>query len=131
VAHSIENRVLTISRHDCRMQDAARQYAAIRAGHHAALYRLLLDGAAEGRLLPPGTEGAIGRAEACYDGNPEATALLHEMNLAVFRLRQFRFTGDEAACRDQREALARLAGKWFYHAPLHHVAALLPPEGEA
>ena len=46
------------------MQDAAQDHAAIRAGHHAALYHLLNAGAAADRLLPPGTEGAIGRAEA-------------------------------------------------------------------
>jgi hypothetical protein len=113
------------------MQVSAQQSAAMRAGHHAALYRLLLVGAAEDRPIPPGTEGAIGRAELSYDGNAEATALLREMNLAVFRLRQFRLAADEAACRDQRETLARLAAEWLYQAPLHHVAALLLPEGEA
>jgi hypothetical protein len=113
------------------MQDAAQQSAAMRAGHHAALYHLLIAGAASARLLPPGTEGAIGRAEACYDGNAEATALLREINLATFRLRQSLLAGDGEACRAQRETLARLAAEWLYHAPLSHVAALLPPEGEA
>ena len=110
------------------MQDA--HHAALRAGHHAALYRLLLAGA-EDRLIPPGTEGAIGRAQACYDEDERASALLREINLAVFRLRQFRLAGAEEECRAQREALARLAGEWLYHAPLHHVAELLPPEGMA
>ena len=113
------------------MQDAAQPPETMRAGRHAALYHLLLAGAAEDCPLPPGTEGAIGRAEACYDGNRDATALLREMNLAVFRLRQYRLAGAEAECRSQRETLARLAGEWLYHAPLHHVAELLPPEGEA
>lgn len=113
------------------MQDAAQQKAATLAGHHAALYRLLLAGAASDRLLPPGTEGAICRAEACYDGNAEATALLREMNLAAFRLRQSLLAGSDEDCRAQREALARLAAEWLYHAPLSHVAELLPAEGEA
>jgi hypothetical protein len=112
------------------MQDAAQQRAATRAGHHAALYRLLA-GAAADRLLPPGTDGAIGRAQTHYDGNPEATALLREVNLAVFRLRQSLLAGAEAECRAQREALSRLAGLWLYHAPLFHVAELLPAEGMA
>jgi hypothetical protein len=113
------------------MQHAAQQEAATRAGHHAALYRLLVAGAAGGRLIPAGTEGAIGRAEAQYDGNADATKLLREVNLAVFRLRQSLLAGDEADCRAQRETLSRLAEAWLYHAPLFHVAALLPPEGEA
>jgi hypothetical protein len=112
------------------MQDAAKQSAATRAGHHAALYRLLTAGAVD-RLLPPGTEGAIGRAQAHYGGNPEAEALLREMNLAVFRLRQSLLAGAEADCRTQREALSRLASLWLYHAPLLHVAELLPAEGIA
>ena len=113
------------------MQDAAEQENAIRAGRHAALYQLLLSGAASDRLLPSGTEGAIGRAQICYDDNPQASALLREINLAVFKLRQFLLAGDEAECRAQRETLVRLADAWLYHAPLHHVAALLPAEGEA
>jgi hypothetical protein len=112
------------------MQDAAQQRAATRAGHHAALYRLLTAGAAD-RPLPPGTEGAIGRAQTDYDADPEAAALLCEMNLAVFRLRQSLLAGAEADCRAQREALSRLAGLWLYHAPLFHVAELLPAEGIA
>jgi hypothetical protein len=112
------------------MQEAARQRAAICAGHHAALYRLLTAGAVA-RLLPPGTEGAIGRAQAHYDGHPEAEALLCEINLAVFRLRQSLLAGDEADCRAQREALSSLADSWLYHAPLFHVAELLPAEGIA
>jgi hypothetical protein len=111
------------------MQDAA-YHATVRAGHHAALYHLLTAGAAD-RLLPPGTEGAIGRAQAHYDGHPEAEALLCEMNLAVLRLRQSLRAGAEAECEAQREALSRLAGLWLYHAPLFHVAELLPPEGMA
>ena len=112
------------------MQDAAR-HAAIRAGHHAALYRLLLAGAASERLIPAGTEGAIGRAETCYDEDPRASALLREINIVVFRLRQSLLAGDEDDCRAQRDMLGRLAGEWLYHAPLSHVARLLPPEGYA
>jgi hypothetical protein len=113
------------------MQDAAQQKAATCAGHHAALYRLLLAGAAEDRLIPAGTEGAIGRAEAQYDGNADAIELLREMNLAVFRLRQSLLAGAEEECRALRETLSRLAGLWLYHAPLFHVAELLPAEGTA
>jgi hypothetical protein len=114
------------------MQDAAQHRAAIRAGHHADVYRLLLSaGAGADRPLPSGTEGAIGRAQADYESNREAAALLCEINLAVFRLRQALLAGDEADCRAQRDALTRLAQAWLYHAPLHHVAALLAPEGEA
>jgi hypothetical protein len=113
------------------MQDADQQHAAIRAGHHAALYRLLMAGAAADRLLPPGTEGAIGRAQAHYDTDPEAAALLCEMNLAAFRLRQSLLIGAEEDIRAQREALSRLAGLWLYHAPLSHVAALMPAEAMA
>lgn len=113
------------------MQDADQQRAATRAGHHAALYRLLQAGAAADRLLPPGTEGAIGRAQSLYDGNPEAAALLCEINVATFRLRQSLLAGDDADCRAQRETLSRLADQWLYHAPLFHVAELLPPEGIA
>jgi len=112
------------------MQDAA-QHDARRAGHHAVLYRLLLAGAASDRLLPAGTEGAIGRAQACYDEDRAASALLREMNIAAFRLRQSLLAGDEADCRAQRELLGRLAGEWLYHAPLHHIAELLPSEGRA
>jgi hypothetical protein len=113
-----------------RMQDAALQRAAIRAGHHAALYRLLVAGA-DDRLLPPGTDGAIGRAQVDYDGNAEASALLREINLAVFRLRQSLLAGVEADCRAQREALSRLADAWLFQAPLLHIAELLPAEGMA
>ena len=112
------------------MQDIAQQSAVTRASHHAALYHLLTAGAAD-RLLPAGTEGAIGRAQVHYHGDPEAAALLCEMNVAVFRLRQSLLAGAEAECRAQREALSRLAGAWLYHAPLFHVAALLPAEGIA
>ena len=113
------------------MQDAAQHHAAIRAGHHAALYRLLLAGAASERLLPPGTEGAIGRAQACYADDRKASALLREMNIAAFRLRQSLLAGDDEDCRAQHALLGRLADEWLYYAPLHHVAELLPPEGMA
>jgi hypothetical protein len=112
------------------MQDTSQQRAETLASHHAALYRLLSEGAAD-RLLPPGTEGAIGRAQVHYDGHKEAEALLGEISLAVFRLRRSLLAGDEADCRAQRDHLGRLAGEWLYHAPLHHVAELLPAEGEA
>jgi hypothetical protein len=115
------------------MQDATiHQDAAIRAGHHAAVYcRLKAAAAAADRPLPRGTEGAIGRAQSDYHGDPEAAALLREINVAVFRLRQAILTGAEAETRAQRESLDRLAGAWLYHAPLHHVAELLPAEGAA
>jgi hypothetical protein len=112
------------------MQDAAHQRAAIRAGHHAALYRLLTAAAAD-RLLPPGTDGAIGRAQVDYDGNSEASALLREINVAVFRLRQSLLAGAEAECQVQREALSLLADAWLFQAPLFHIAELLPAEGMA
>jgi hypothetical protein len=114
------------------MQDAAHQRAAARAGHHAAVYHLIMAGAAAvDRPLPPGTEGAIGRAQTDYDEDLEAAALLREMNVAVFRLRQSILAGAEADIRAQRQALSRLAGAWLYHAPLFHVAALMPAEGTA
>jgi len=110
------------------MQDADQQRAAMRAGHHATLYRLLQAGAASDRLLPPGTEGAIGRAQDHYDSDPEAAALLREMNLTAFRLRQALLIGAEEDISAQRAALSRLADSWLYHAPLFHVAALMPAE---
>jgi hypothetical protein len=112
------------------MQDAPYRHASTRAGHHAALYHLLAAAAAD-RLLPPGTEGAIGRAQIHYDDNSEAARLLCEMNLAVFRLRQSLLAGADEDCRAQRATLSRLAGLWLYHAPLLHVAELLPAEGMA
>ena len=112
------------------MQEIAQPSAVTLASHHAALYRLLSEGAAD-RLLPAGTDGAIGRAQIHYDGHPEAEALLNEMSVSVFRLRQSLLAGDAAEGRAQRETLARLAAEWLYHAPLSHIAELLPPEGEA
>jgi hypothetical protein len=114
------------------MQDAAHQRAAARAGYHAAVYcRLKAAAAAGDHPLPRGTEGAIGRAQSDYHGDPEAAALLREINVAVFRLRQSILTGAEEAIRAQRETLDRLAGAWLYYAPLFHIAALLPAEGIA
>ena len=112
------------------MQEISQQGAETLASHHAVLYRLLSEGAAD-RLLPPGTEGAIGRAQVHYDGHKEAEALLDEMSVAVFRLRRSLLAGDEGDCCAQREHLGRLAGEWLYHAPLLHIAELLPPEGIA
>ena len=64
-------------------------------------------------------------------GDGEAVALLEKMNIAMFRLRQALLAGDEAAYQAQRSALKGLSAAWLYHAPLHKVAELLPPEGEA
>ena len=114
------------------MQDAVQQLAAARAGHHAAVYcRLTAAATAADRPLPRGTEGAIGRAQSDYHGEPEAAALLREMNVAVFRLRHAILTRAEAETQVQRDTLGRLAGEWLYFAPLFKVAELLLAEGIA
>ena len=61
----------------------------------------------------------------------DAVALLEQMNIAMFGLRQALLAGDEPAYQAARAALKRLSGAWLYHAPLHKVADLLPAEGEA
>jgi hypothetical protein len=113
------------------MHDQVHKHAAIRANRHAAVYHLLSVSAAQEGPLPLGTEGAIGRAQSDYDCESEAAALLREMNLAVFRLRQAQLAGADEDVRAQRAALGRLAEAWLYHATLLHIPELLPTEGEA
>ena len=108
--------------------------AAARAGLHEAVHRTLTNEAWSTRRPPaPGTDGTLGRAQFHYDclGDGEAVALLERMNVAMFRLRQALLASDEAAYQAQRQELKRLSAAWLYHAPLHKVADLLPPEGEA
>lgn len=110
------------------------EIAAARAGLHDAVYRTLKTEACSKQRPPaPGADGLLGRAQFHYDilGDGEAVALLEQMNIAIFRLRQALLAGDEAAYQAQRSALKKLSGAWLYHAPLHTVAGLLPPEGEA
>ena len=110
------------------------EIAAARAGLHDAVHRTLKTEAGSKQRPPaPGTDGVFGRAQFHYDclGDDEAVALLEQMNIAMFGLRQALLAGDEAAYRAARAALRRLAGAWLYHAPLHKVADLFPPEGEA
>ena len=110
------------------------EIAAARAGLHEAVHRTLATEARSTVRPPaPGTDGVLGRAQFHYDclGDGEAVALLEKMNIAMFRLRQALLVGDEAAYREQRSALKGLSAAWLYHAPLHKVADLLPPEGEA
>ena len=110
------------------------EIAAARAGLHEVVHRVLTTEARSTQRPPaPGTDGLFGRAQFHYDclGDGEAVTLLEQMNIAMFRLRQALLAGDEAAYRAQRAALKRLSGAWLYHAPLHRVADLLPPEGEA
>jgi hypothetical protein len=110
------------------------EIAAARAGLHEAVHRTLAT-EARSTARPPaqGTDGLLGRAQFHYDclGDGEAVALLEKMNLTMFRLRQALLTGDETAYREQRSALKGLSAAWLYHAPLHKVADLLPPEGAA
>jgi hypothetical protein len=110
------------------------EIAEARAGLHAVVHRTLATEARSRQRPPaPGTDGIFGRAQFHYDclGDGEAVALLEKMNLVIFRLRQALLSGDEAAYREQRSALKGLSAAWLYHAPLHKVAELLPPEGEA
>lgn len=110
------------------------EIAAARAGLHDAVQRTLAAEAASGARPPaPGTDGVIGRAQFHYDclGDCEAVALLEQMNLAIFRLRQALLAGAEADYQAQRRELKRLSGLWLYHAPLSRVAGLLPADGEA
>jgi hypothetical protein len=112
----------------------SEQIAAARAGLHAVVHQVLAAEARSTRGPPgPGTDGLFGRAQFHYDvlGDGEAVALLEQMNVAMFRLRQALLAGDEAAYQAQRSALRKLSAAWLYHAPLHKVAALLPAEGEA
>ena len=110
------------------------EIAAARARLHEAVHRTLAT-EARSTMRPPaqGTDGVLGRAQFHYDclGDDEAVALLEKMNLAMFRLRQALLAGDEAVYQEQRAALRGLSAAWLYHAPLHKVADLLPPEGMA
>ena len=108
--------------------------AAARAGLHESVHRALTREARSKQRPPaPGTDGVLGRAQFHYDclGDGDAVSLLEQMNIAMFRLRQALLAGDEAAYQAQRAQLKKLSGAWLYHAPLHKVAHLLPPEGEA
>jgi len=108
--------------------------AAARAGLHEAVHRVLaIEAHSTIRPPAPGTDGVIGRAQFHYDclGDGDAVALLEKMNVALFRLRQALLAGDEADYQAQRSALKGLSAAWLYHAPLHRVAELMPPEGEA
>jgi hypothetical protein len=110
------------------------EIAAARAGLHEAVHKTLANEAWSTTRPPaPGTDGVLGRAQFHYDclGDGDAVALLEQMNVTVFRLRQALLSGDETVYQDQRRELKRLSAAWLYHAPLHKVAELLPPEGEA
>jgi hypothetical protein len=110
------------------------EIAAARAGLHEAVHRALTTEACATQRPPaPGTDGVFGRAQFHYDclGDGDAVALLEQMNIAMFGLRQALLAGDEAAYQAARAALRRLSGAWLYQAPLHRVAELLPAEGEA
>jgi hypothetical protein len=119
------------------MQGADNQMdeiAAARAGLHDAVHRALTTEARSKQRPPaPGTDGVFGRAQFHYDclGDDEAVALLEQMNIAMFRLRQALLAGDEASYQAQRSALRKLSGAWLYQAPLHKVADIFPSEGEA
>lgn len=110
------------------------EIATARAGLHDAVHRTLKTEACSKQRPPAaGTDGLLGRAQYHYDclGDGDAVALLEQMNIAMFRLRQALLAGDEAAYQAQRAQLRKLSGAWLYHAPLHKVADLLSPEGEA
>ncbi len=110
------------------------EIAAARAGLHEAVHRTLKsESTSQQRPPAPGTDGVLGRAQFHYDclGDGDAVALLERMNIAMFRLRQALLAGDEATYRAQRSELKKLSNAWLYQAPLHKVADLLPPEGEA
>ena len=110
------------------------EIAAARAGLHEFVHRVLATEARSTQRPPAtGTDGLFGRAQFHYDclGDCDAVALLEKMNIAMFRLRQALLASDEAEYQAQRSALKGLSAAWLYHAPLHKVADLLPPEGEA
>lgn len=110
------------------------EIAAARAQLHDSVHRVLATEAHSTQRPPsPGSDGVIGRAQFHYDclGDGDAVALLEKMNIAMFRLRQALLAGDEADYQAQRSALKGLSAAWLYHAPLHRVADLMPPEGEA
>lgn len=110
------------------------EIATARAGLHDAVHRTLKTEACSKQRPPAaGTDGLLGRAQYHYDclGDGDAVALLEQTNIAMFRLRQALLAGDEAAYQAQRAQLRKLSGAWLYHAPLHKVADLLSPEGEA
>ena len=110
------------------------EIAAARAQLHQCVHHVLATEAHSTQRPPaPGTDGAIGRAQFHYDclGDGDAVALLEKMNIAMFRLRQALLAGDEADYQAQRNALKGLSAAWLYHAPLHKIAEMMPPEGEA
>jgi hypothetical protein len=110
------------------------EIAAARAELHDKVHRILATEARSTVRPPtPGADGVFGRAQFHYDclGDGDAVALLEKMNIAIFCLRQALLAGDEAGYQAQRAALKGLSAAWLYHAPLHRVAELLPPEGEA
>ncbi len=110
------------------------EIAAARARLHDSVHRTLAREARPTQRPPAaGADGILGRAQFHYDclGDGESVALLERMNVAMFRLRQALLAGDEAAYQAQRAELKRLAAAWLYQAPLHKVADLFPPEGEA
>jgi hypothetical protein len=110
------------------------EIAAARAGLHDMVHRTLtIEACSKQRPPAPGSDGVLARAQFHYDclGDGDAVALLEQMNIAMFGLRQALLAGDEAAYQAARAALKRLSGAWLYHAPLHKVADLLPAEGEA
>jgi hypothetical protein len=110
------------------------EIAAARAQLHDKVHRVLaVEARSNVRPPAPGSDGALGRAQFHYDclGDDEAVALLEKMNVAMFRLRQSLLAGDDADYRAQRSALKGLSAAWLYQAPLHRVAELLPPEGQA
>jgi hypothetical protein len=112
----------------------SEEIAAVRAELHESVRQVLTNEAWSTRRPPaPGTDGAFGRAQFYYDclGDGDAVVLLERMNVTIFRLRQALLSGDEADYQAQRRELKRLSAAWLYHAPLHRIADLLPPEGEA
>ncbi|MDQ8757813.1 hypothetical protein RCO27_16425 [Sphingosinicella sp. LHD-64] len=84
---------------------------------HGALQRLL---DSDARLLPPGTEGVIGRAQYHFAriGNQAAAARLESISIALFRLRWAHWTRREADLRDVGQELGALAEQWFLAAPM-------------
>lgn len=110
------------------------EIAAARVRLHDSVHRVLATEARSTVRPPaPGSDGALGRAQFHYEclGDDEAVTLLEKMNVAMFRLRQALLAGDEADYQAQRAALKGLSAAWLYQAPLHRVADLMPPEGEA
>jgi hypothetical protein len=101
--------------------------------HHAAVHRVLATHAASCRRIAAGVDGVIGRAQYHFEsaGDPHALAMLAQANVALLRLRNALATRDEAAAREQRIKLARLASDWRDNTPLILVAGLFAIEGAA